>query len=293
MGNPHFSVVIPTYKRPRQLNKCLRGIALIDYPKDDFEVLVVDDGSEEPPVDLIEIYRSHFCVKLIRQAHAGPATARNTGAKEASGQYVVFTDDDCIPERQWLAAFGRHFAAHPEYAVGGRTINALEENVCSSASQILIDYLYDYYNIRNSKAIFFASNNLAFPRKLFLEVGGFDSSFPAAAGEDRELCDRWLHRGYRMTFEPDAIVFHAHSLTFRKFVRQHFNYGQGAYQYHQLRASRKSEKVRLEPISFYSGMLIFPFKQRRRRPVSTAFLLTVSQAANAAGFFSEKRKGKR
>jgi GT2 family glycosyltransferase len=293
VGNPHFSIVIPTYKRPRQLNKCLRGIVQIDYPKEDFEVIVVDDGSGEAPMNLVEIYHSYFSLRLIQQPHAGPATARNRGAEEASGGYIVFTDDDCVPERGWLSAFGRHFEARPEDAIGGRTINALEDNVCSAASQLLIDYLYDYYNIRNAQPLFFASNNLAVPRKLFLEIGGFDRGFPAAAGEDRELCDRWVHSGHGMSFASDAVVFHSHSLTFRQFVRQHFNYGRGAFQYHRLRALRRSERIRLEPVSFYSGMLTFPFTQRRRRPVSTAFLLTVSQAANAAGFFSEKRKSKR
>jgi GT2 family glycosyltransferase len=149
---------------------------------------------------------------------------------------LAFTDDDCRPAPDWLSTLGVRFAGAPDHAVGGRTLNALPDNRYSAASQLLIDYLYAYYNANGGLARFFASNNVALPRDRFHAVGGFDDRWPLAGGEDRELCDRWLQGGHGMLYAPEAVVYHAHPLTLRTFCRQHFNYGRGAYYYHRARA---------------------------------------------------------
>jgi GT2 family glycosyltransferase len=123
------------------------------------------------------------------------------------------------------------------------------------------------------------------PKEHFLAVGGFDSSFPSAAGEDREFCDRWQGRGYRMIYAPQAIVYHHHHLTLRAFWRQHVRYGRAAYRFHALRASRNREPIRVEPLSFYWNLLRYPFQVSRRQwAMQLAALLTLSQVANATGF---------
>lgn len=109
----------------------------------------------------------------------------------------------------------------------GQTLNALSENIFSTASQQLISYLYDYYNLNLSRTRLFISNNLAVPTRQFRTVGGFDTSFPLAAGEGREFSDRWLHHRYQATYAPEAIVYHAHALTLLSYCRQHFNYAGG------------------------------------------------------------------
>ena len=115
---------------------------------------------------------------------------------------------------------------HRSVPYGGQSFNALPTNPYSTASQLLISYLYSYYNGRSSQARFFASNNLAFPADGLRAIGGFDATYTRTAGEDRELCDRWLTDGRRKLYAPDAVVYHAHALTFRTFWRQHFNYRQ-------------------------------------------------------------------
>lgn len=112
-----------------------------------------------------------------------------------------------------------------------------------------------------------------------------------AAGEDRELCDRWLNRGYQMQYIPEAIVYHSHYLTLASFWRQHFNYGRGAFHFHQLRASRKQEKIKVEPLPFYWHLLTFPFgKVSFLKSGLMSVLLFFSQVANVMGFFQEKIK---
>jgi GT2 family glycosyltransferase len=268
---------------------CLQSLARLDYPRDRFEVIVVDDGSPSPPEDLVDSFRGGLDVTLLRQPHAGPAAARNAGAARASGDYLAFTDDDCAPAADWLKALAARFVPTPGHGVGGRTVNALPENLFSTASHQLIGYLYDYYNAEPGGARFLASNNLALPAEGFRAAGGFDTTFPRAAGEDREFCDRWRHYGYRLTYAPEAVVYHAHALSFHHFWRQHFGYGSGAYHFHQLRASRAQERIRFEPMAFYLSPLRYPFSHERGwRALALAGLLVVSQVANAAGFFCER-----
>lgn len=219
---PFFSVIIPTFNRLEQLDICLQSFKILDYPRDRFEVIVVDDGSEMPIEPVVAPFRAQFALTLFTQPNAGPARARNTGAARARGKFLVFTDDDCAPVSDWLKTLTARFAKAPDCLIGGRTLNALPSNLYSTASQVLIDYLYMYYNIRSSRSSFFASNNLALPADRFHALGGFDTTFPLAAGEDREFCDRWLHHGYEMIYAPEALVYYAHKLTLPKFWRQHF-----------------------------------------------------------------------
>jgi GT2 family glycosyltransferase len=131
--------------------------------------------------------------------------------------------------------------------------------------------------------------NLAFPAERFHTMGGFDGSWPYAAGEDRELCDRWLYHGFRMTYAKEVNVYHVHALTFRTFCRQHFCYGRGAFYFHKTRAQRGLGRVKVEPLMFYRNLLRQPFSNvRERRAPLLLTLLLVSQVVNAAGFFWER-----
>jgi GT2 family glycosyltransferase len=292
-----MSIIVPTRNRRGKIEKCLQAIANQTYPHDRFEVIVVDDGSDAPLSATIFPFRTHLQVQLIEQTNAGPARARNTGAKHAAGRLLVFTDDDCEPAPGWLAALFRHFERWPDRAIGGETINALPENAYSSASQLLVDYLYEYYGAGAAAGVdraaagppFFTSNNLAVPAALFHDVGEFDGSFPLAGGEDREFCDRWQERGYRLLLAPDAIVRHSHRLSFGTFWRQHMNYGRGAFHLRKARASRRRDAIRLEPFTFYGRLLTYPARTAGRGDTKLLLmtLMFVSQVANAMGFVLE------
>jgi GT2 family glycosyltransferase len=290
-----FSIVIPTYNRPERLDQCLRSLAMLDYPRNCFEVIVVDDGSPTSMERITTPYQQQLNLMLIRQTNAGPAKARNVGAMHAKGQFLVFTDDDCMPASNWLTALATRVATNPDCLIGGQALNALPDNLYSTASQVLIDYLYSYYNSRPQSSTFFASNNLAVPTDRFHQLSGFDTSFPLAAGEDREFCDRWLQQGYKMIYAPEVQVYHAHHLTLKAFWRQHFNYGRGAYCFHSARAKRTQESIRVEPLTFYFNLLKYPFgqsasQQAMQQAMPLSMLLFISQVANITGFFKEKIK---
>lgn len=286
-----FSIIVPTHNRLRQLTACLDALALLEYPGELFEVIVVDDASDVSPQRLIDSYRHRMRVSLLRQSHAGPAAARNLGIGRAVGEYLAFTDDDCAPAPSWLSELAAAATERPDSAVGGRTVNVLTDNLCSTASQMLIDYLYEYYNRDPAHAAFFTSNNLALPRALCLGAGGFDRAYRLAAAEDREFCDRWLFLGNRMVSAPRAIVHHAHALSLRAFWRQHTNYGRGAMQFRLMRARRRQRPVRMEPATFYVNLLRSPFARLRgARAWLVLGLLVLAQAANAGGYFLENAR---
>lgn len=283
-----FSIIVPTYNRRAQLTRCLESLACLDYPRDRFEVIVVDDGSETPAEAVVSSFSDRLHIRLITQAHGGPAAARNKGAAYAKGEFLAFTDDDCTPALDWLKALSLRFNGTPEDMIGGKTLNVLLDNPYSAASHFLIQYLYDYYNPHSDRAHFFASNNISLATGLFHRVGGFNPFFPLAAAEDREFCERWLRHGFRMTYAPEALIYHAHRLTLDSFCRQQFNYGRGAFRFHQLRACRRSYRFRVEPLSFYVNMLHYPLSEIRgpKKHLMLA-LIVLSQVTNAAGFLWE------
>lgn len=104
LEQPFFSIIVATYARSAQLATCLQSLTHLEYPRDRFEVIVVDDGSKVPPEAEVAGFHGRLHVTLLTQHHAGPAKARNTGAARAKGQFLAFTDDDYVPSNNWLQA---------------------------------------------------------------------------------------------------------------------------------------------------------------------------------------------
>lgn len=283
-----FSIIVPTYNRHEQLAQCLQSFVELEYPRDKFQVIVVNDSTEISVETTISPFQNRLNLTLLTQPNSGPATARNTGAFAAEGKFLVFTDDDCTVAADWLENLEKRFRETPDCLIGGRTVNALPDNIYSTASQQLIDYLYSYYNAIGDRAQFFTSNNFALPAEAFEKIGGFDTSFSLAAGEDREFCFRWLNLGGRAVYAPEVTVYHSHALTLRKFWRQQFNYGRGAFLFGEIISKSGAHGKRQHP-SFYLNLLIYPFSQGSGiQKLLIAALFLVSQAGIAAGLFWEK-----
>lgn len=290
-----FSVIIPTYNRSQALERCLRALEKQKIAPGSYEIIVVNDGGES--LQHVKAGLSGaVTISFLEQKNAGPATARNAGAAVARGHYLVFTDDDCAPDQQWLARFEQAFAAAPPRSlVGGRTVNALTQNAYACASQLLVDYLYAFYARKKPDALFYTSNNMAMSKDGFGGIGGFNQSFPSAAGEDREFAVRWTQHGGHMEYVPQAVNYHYHQMTFAKYFRQHFNYGKGARLFYQYTGAAQGKKVRVKvlPFSFYAQLFLYPWKLRQspsRRNAALSGLLFISQFANALGYFAKSKR---
>lgn len=284
-----ITLVIPTRNRPAELAQALRAVSQTTFPLPSLEIIVVADGKGQGLGRVVAECEIAAQVRLVEQDQQGPGAARNTGAGSARGRYLVFTDDDCLPAPQWLDEMKRALDRSPHSLVGGLTTNSLTDNVFSETSQLIHQIVYRHYNRDAAHAKFLASNNLAARAEDFAAVGGFDPSFRTAS-EDREFCDRWLWSGRSMLYQQSAVVYHAHQLTLRAFVTQHFRYGRGAAKYHRTRAQRGSGKFS-EHLSFHGNLrnwLMPPVSGGLLRQAQVRALLFVWQAVNAAGFFWEK-----
>jgi GT2 family glycosyltransferase len=289
MTDPRFSIVVPTYDRPRELAELLERLAALDHPREDFEVVVVDDGGRADLEPVVGKFRMCLDVRLLRAEHRGCAPARQAGTEAARGRWLVFTDDDCLPASDWLSALAERVERSPDAAVGGRVVNALPDNPYSSASQALMSYLYRVYNADHDDACFFTTNNVAMPADVFHSVGGLEREWVISGGEDRDLWQRWRRAGHRLVYAPEAVVAHAHRLTLGKLWRQHYDYGRGAYVYHSGCLSKGRHRVQLEGPSFYVQLPFHAWaEQTGTRAARCAALLVVTQLATVAGWLRER-----
>ena len=191
MDPPFFSVVIPTYNRKDHLLRALDALAQQTFP--DFEVVVVDQS--EPPVEIPEEYKHKLALRLVYSEARGPALARNKGIREATGHVVAFTDDDCIPERDWLEKAARHFDERPIAGLEGRI-----------RSEKLGDPKYRTVSNVDFEGIGFMTANMFYRRDLLRRINGFDERFRDFR-EDTDLAWRVMEFG-DIPHARDAVVFH-------------------------------------------------------------------------------------
>jgi GT2 family glycosyltransferase len=191
-----LSVIIPTCHRNDLLAKCLDCLTpgLQSLTADKFEVIVTDDGVKSTARELVR--NQYPWARCVEGPRKGPAANRNNGAKHADGEWLVFTDDDCLPDSEFLAAYWNAAMKNESAVLEGRTsptgIRTRVDMDCPS----------------NETGGFLWSCNMAIQKDLFFELGGFDTNFPGPAMEDVDLNTRLLKEGKQIKFVPSALVFH-------------------------------------------------------------------------------------
>jgi glycosyltransferase involved in cell wall biosynthesis len=196
----NVSVVIPTFRRPELLARCLRALATQSVSAEDFEVVVADDAADPSTRDLVARLAGELPCSAtyvpVEGTH-GPAGARNIGWRTARGSLIAFTDDDTIPATDWLSRGLASFGDGRLDAGWGRIIVPLPPRPT--------DYERDAAGL--ARAGFVTAN--CFVRRDMLErVGGFDPAFRFAWREDSDLLFRILDHQGRVAEIADAIVVH-------------------------------------------------------------------------------------
>ena len=190
-----FSVVIPTYHRNDLLAKCLDCLApnVQTLAADRYEIIVSDDGHESTAEDMIR--QNYPWVKWVAGLRKGPAANRNNGAKYAQGEWIAFTDDDCLPDAQWLAAY-REAITSDVWIYEGKTI--CDTTITSPLQHAPINMTGGYL----------WSCNMMIQRSLFIDLKGFDENFSYPHLEDVDFRERIKKKGYDYLFVDKAEINH-------------------------------------------------------------------------------------
>ena len=215
-GTPTFSIVVPTFRRSDVLGRTLEALLATDYPPNRFEVIVVDDGDDLATRAVVsEAETGEVEIILVRGRGQGAAAARNDGAKMASGDFLVFVDDDIVvPPNHLLAQLEvRH--AHGDCISGADWWEFTPDVVADLASTPLGRYRLAYedtYRKRDQERWTFprglATAHFTISKTLFDELGGFDERFPRAGVEDWEFCLRAAERGAKLVLDNGLGLLH-------------------------------------------------------------------------------------
>jgi len=224
------SVVVPFFNSAATLAGCLRALAGQSLEREAFEVIAVDDGSTDGGGKGVEA----FGARLIRQENRGAPAARNTGIRAAEGDWVAFTDADCMPSRGWLKNLLAAVDSAPQdssvLGAAGSTTGLGSESPPARFVD-LVGGLDAKQHLSHPLFPFAPSGNLMYRRDALTTVGGFDERFDAY-----DACD--LHTrlvramGGRLVFSPRAVVLHIHRSDWGSFWRQQKGYGHGMAQFY-------------------------------------------------------------
>jgi len=209
------SVIIPAYNAEATIGQCLESMTRQSFKN--FEIIVVDDGSKDRTPEIVQEFSK---IRLLKQKNAGPAVARNKGAKEAKGEIIIFTDSDCVADRNWLEEMLKPFSEKNVAGVQGMYKSKQKEII---ARLIQLEIEQRYAKMMKHKFIdFIGTYSAAYRKNVFEEMKGFDTSFPIASGEDTDFSFRVSRAGYKMVFNKKAIIFHTHPTRFFKYLRIKF-----------------------------------------------------------------------
>lgn len=196
--NRKVTIVVPTFRRPQLLAKCLQALAAQDFDKEDYEVIVVSDGPDPGTEALVESFQAYIHLAFLHlESHKGPAAARNKGWREARSSLIAFTDDDCLPDTGWLAALWQAFKHSPMAAFTGR----IEVPV----SSLPTDFERNTMGLETAE---FVTANCAVSKEALIRCGGFDENFTMAWREDSDLEFKLIALGITIVRVADALVVH-------------------------------------------------------------------------------------
>lgn len=230
---PTFSVIIPTIGR-RNLRNCLQSLFKQTYPRELFEVMVVEDGSSTAVKEVVEA----FGFTYFWQKSRGPAAARNLGAQKAQGEILAFTDDDCTVPLDWLERLAHGYQQSTVAGVGGyleAPSETLAHNPFAQYESYVTRRLYgagDKDVLGGFEVPTGGTNNISYRREIFEKLGGFDENFPVAAGEDADFKKRVCDAHYRLLYLPLKVT-HYHSYNWLAFLRQNYARGLGSLSFHK------------------------------------------------------------
>lgn len=227
-----ISVIIPTYRRCASVRRALEALAAQDFPRDEYEVVVVIDGSDDGTREMVAQFPASYRLQALWQPNGGRASACNAGIAVATGEVLILLDDDMTPIPGFLAAHERAHRDDPRLGVMGavpirydqsspfvsryigRKFNRHLENLARPDYRLT---LRDFY-----------SGNFSIRRDTLLSVGLFDDAFKIYGNEDIELSVRLTRAGVRLVYRAEALAYQAYTKDFAALARDNIAKGKTA-----------------------------------------------------------------
>lgn len=261
-GHLDASVVIPVYNGESTIAACIESVLRQSYPKESYEIIVVDNGSNDGTADLLEAYSNH--IEVYDESKRGAAAARNRGISTARGESIAFIDADCVAHQDWLANLIRPLRNGTLGMVGGqiRTTNP------DSPIERFGDSIHDHARaITEFNVPYVISMNAAARRDLLHKVGLFDERY--LRYQDAELSLRMSCLGYKFFYVPDAIVYHENESSLTGLFKEGCTHGyhsvKGHKQYSRYLQERGHRRFRMNSIRALLSEIRSYAKGRDRR----------------------------
>jgi len=219
-----YSLIIPVYNRPDEVDELLESLTRQHFQ--DFEVLVVEDGSSVPCESVVDRYATSLNIHYLKKANSGPGQTRNFGAERSRGEYLLILDSDCVLPPNYLDAIEAELQKEPADAFGGPDRAHESFTRVQKAINYAMTSFFTTGGIRGGKKkmdkFYPRSFNMGIRREIYQDLGGFSKM---RFGEDIDFSIRIFKAGYRCRLFPDAWVWHKRRTDWRKFFKQVYNSG--------------------------------------------------------------------
>lgn len=253
MKSPLFSIIIPVYNRPQEVQELLESLTL--QTSGGFEVIIVEDGSTIKCEDIVKGFADKLSIFYYPKENGGPAAARNFGATKASGEWLIFFDSDCIIPANYIAnaiselqqkecqLFGGADRSHPSFTPLQKAIDYSMTSIITTGGI--------RGNKRSADKFYPRTFNMGIKKEVFNQIGGFSNM---RFGEDVDFSYKVKEGGYDSRLFTENWVYHKRRNTFRTFFKQVFN--SGIARIHLTRRHPDTLKlVHLLPSAFVLGCL--------------------------------------
>lgn len=220
---PLITIIVPVKNEEKTIGKCLHSLKSLNYPN--YEIIVVNDGSTDGTEEILKQFSG---ITVLTTNGVGPSMARNLAIEKATGKYLAFTDGDCLIDKEWLNQLLTYFTDTTVVGVGGDQLQPKDETAFGkdvheffNLIAFSTDYLKTEKEVRNIRHN--PTCNMMYRKAAFEKIGNFKIDLWPC--EDLEFDCRLIQSGYKLIFNPQAIVYHYRPKNLKRFGQFHFRYG--------------------------------------------------------------------
>ncbi|PHS64761.1 MAG: glycosyl transferase family 2 [Flavobacterium sp.] len=221
----YFSFIIPVYNRPNEIKELLESFTHLQS-NNEYEIVIIEDGSTETSESVVESYKSQLHISYYKKKNSGPGSSRNFGMQQAKGNYFIILDSDCLLPSHYLSVVEAFLKNNYFHCFGGADAADASFTSLQKAINYTMTSLLTTGGIRGNKKSIQKfeprSFNMGLSKKLFNLTKGFAKIHP---GEDPDLSQRILKKGFKTTFIPNAFVYHKRRISWKKFYQQVHKFG--------------------------------------------------------------------